>query len=90
MNRHPEIILSTTVVLAGSASIYSSGGAYILASPYFDGVHRGVNLVPAHVGYDGSGNATRFRTVFHAPNGFSLPVDHLFAGGMLNFPRLRK
>ena len=23
----------------------------ILASPYFDGVHRGLNLVPAHVGY---------------------------------------
>ena len=37
----------------------------ILASPYFDGIHRGLTLVPAHVGYDGSGNATRFRAVFH-------------------------
>ena len=75
----------------------------ILASPYFDGVHRGLNqpcpctcglyIVHVHVPYDGSGNAimyTRFRTVLHAPNGFSLPVDNLFAGGMLNFPCLRK
>ena len=27
----------------------------ILASPYFDGIHRGLTLVPAYVGDDGSG-----------------------------------
>ena len=26
--------------------------------------HRGLNPVPAHVGYDGSGNATRLKTIF--------------------------
>jgi len=61
----------------------------ILASPYLDGIHRGLTLVPAHVGYDGSGNATRFGAVFHAPNAF-LSRSIISWRGMLNFPHLRK
>ena len=58
------------------------------SSPYFD-IHHGLTLAPAYVGYDGSGNATHFRAVFHAPNGF-LSRSIISWQGMLNFPGLRK